>query len=142
MSLGQRMRFRSPFNEATNTYGPASIVLTSGVGNNSVYTATWDVFSETGAFIESRSGTYTSISPVDLGGGVTGAQATAVNWPQNAIPPRGHDISTYAARPAPLPHTVFNGQTQWSGAVGWDNFAWSSTPPPLQSTGSWAIYTP
>lgn len=112
------------------TIANLSVVLTSGLGLNSTYTATWDI--KLGA-VTVGSGSATYVTSLDVPSNI--ATSTTSNWPRQAGGKPGHDIGLYLTRPTPPPETVFYGTTQWSGNIGWVNFAWS----PSQSSGTWLL---
>lgn len=84
-------------------------------------TAVWDIM-DGAVLVGTGSGSY--ISSYDSGAGI--ASAVASNWP-NTEPIVGF------TRPVSYSGTIFSGSTQWSGNVGWTNYAWF----PAQSSGSW-----
>lgn len=84
-------------------------------------TASWEIYNGA-VLVGYGAGSYTST--LDSGTGI--ATASASNWP-NTEPVTGF------TQPTPPPGTVFSGYTEWSGNVGWTNYAWF----PAQSSGSW-----
>lgn len=110
----------------TVSYTPANV----GLGGSQ--SAEWTYYLD-GSPVGSGSGSLSTT----IDGDPAIASMTASSWPRESTSFLG-GIGTYSAMPPTPPNWVFGGSTQWSGAPGWDNFAWS----PTQSGGSWVVANP